>query len=165
MKTTLLMTMGLGTLLCLTGCASIVGQATQKVDVTSQPDGVTVTVMDAKGETVAAGTTPAKLRLKAGAGYFKAADYTVRFTKAGCTPQEVKIKRGLNGWYFGNIVFGGLIGMLVVDPLTGAMWNLEDTVHADLPTSQTSALQDGRQNVVVQYNRPPHAGGRRVPIE
>jgi len=25
----------------------------------------------------------------------------------------------------GNIIFGGLVGMIVVDPLTGAMWDLE----------------------------------------
>ena len=27
----------------------------------------------------------------------------------------------MNGWYIGNILFGGLIGFLIVDPLTGAM--------------------------------------------
>src|SRR5436305_14092712 len=31
----------------------------------------------------------------------------------------------INGWYFGNLAFGGVIGMLVVDPLTGAMYTLE----------------------------------------
>ena len=34
----------------------------------------------------------------------------------------------INGWYVGNIVFGGFIGWLIVDPLTGAMWTL-DTEH------------------------------------
>jgi hypothetical protein len=30
------------------------------------------------------------------------------------------------GWYlFGNVVFGGLIGILIVDPATGAMWALD----------------------------------------
>jgi hypothetical protein len=26
-------------------------------------------------------------------------------------------------WYFGNLVFGGLIGMVIVDPLTGATFD------------------------------------------
>jgi hypothetical protein len=32
----------------------------------------------------------------------------------------------LNKWYFGNILLGGVIGMLVVDPLTGAMYSLDE---------------------------------------
>ena len=32
----------------------------------------------------------------------------------------------LNGWYIGNVVFGGLIGLLIVDPETGAMWRLDE---------------------------------------
>jgi len=31
----------------------------------------------------------------------------------------------VNGWYFGNVIFGGLIGLLAVDPATGAMYTLK----------------------------------------
>lgn len=31
----------------------------------------------------------------------------------------------LDGWYFGNILIGGLLGMLIIDPATGAMWKIE----------------------------------------
>jgi len=32
----------------------------------------------------------------------------------------------VGGWYIaGNILVGGLIGWFIVDPITGAMWNLE----------------------------------------
>lgn len=31
----------------------------------------------------------------------------------------------LNGWYFGNILIGRVIGMLIIDPATDAMWKLE----------------------------------------
>ena len=37
---------------------------------------------------------------------------------------QLKIDGAINGWYFGNIIFGGLIGMLAVDPATGAMYTL-----------------------------------------
>ena len=165
MKTTLIMTMGLGALLCLTGCASIVGQASQTVHCSSQPSRAAFTVTNADGETVASGTTPMDVQLKAGAGYFKAADYTVTFAGADGATREVKIKRGLNGWYFGNILFGGLIGMLVVDPLTGAMWNLEDSVHGDFTTLPVSSVADGNLPVVALNDVPNHLRNHMIPIE
>ena len=41
------------------------------------------------------------------------------------------VTAGLNGWYFGNILIGGLVGMLIVDPLTGAMYRMPATIHVD----------------------------------
>ena len=38
----------------------------------------------------------------------------------------------VDSWYFGNILFGGLIGMLIIDPATGAMWKLPENVSTDL---------------------------------
>ena len=36
------------------------------------------------------------------------------------------LEADLNGWYFGNIVFGGFIGLLIVDLVTGAMYRIHD---------------------------------------
>ena len=52
--------------------------------------------------------------------------------KEGYGKQVATISAELDGWYIGNIVFGGLIGMLIVDPATGAMWRLDDSVNASL---------------------------------
>jgi hypothetical protein len=30
----------------------------------------------------------------------------------------------VNGWYVGNVILGGMIDLLVVNPATGAMWTL-----------------------------------------
>ncbi len=49
----------------------------------------------------------------------------MRFTKDGYEPRELTLSGTMSGWYIGNILFGGLIGMLVVDPQTGAMYRLE----------------------------------------
>lgn len=38
------------------------------------------------------------------------------------------LQANLNPWYFGNLLFGGFIGFLIVDPATGAMWKIEDTM-------------------------------------
>lgn len=43
----------------------------------------------------------------------------------------------LDGWYFGNIVFGGLLGILVIDPYTGAMYRLPERVDVALDESVT----------------------------
>jgi hypothetical protein len=33
-------------------------------------------------------------------------------------------------WYLGNFIFGSWIGFLAVDPLTGAMWSVDEpSVH------------------------------------
>ncbi len=51
--------------------------------------------------------------------------------------------------YIGNILFGGLIGMLAVDPVTGAMYVLPDTVSQSLDAEAPKTSQaDGSLKVV-----------------
>ena len=45
----------------------------------------------------------------------------------------------LDAWYFGNILLGGVIGMLIVDPATGAMYKLStDYLHINMENSTTA---------------------------
>ena len=76
--------------------------------------------------------TPATFRLPAKAGFFSREKYTFEFEKKGYLPASSSLNGKLDAWYFGNIVFGGLIGVLIVDPATGAMWKLDDRVVATL---------------------------------
>lgn len=108
----------------LSGCASIIEGSTQNITVKSEPAGASISITDRGGQKIHTGVTPATVSLKRGAGYFKSEQYTVRFEKPGFEPTEVKIIGSVNGWYFGNILIGGLIGMLAVDPATGAMYTL-----------------------------------------
>lgn len=56
----------------------------------------------------------------------------------------------LSGWYLGNVVFGGLIGLLIVDPLTGAMYNLTpDKIEQPLSSSQTHVIRDKHGLMIV----------------
>lgn len=110
-----------------TGCASIVGKDLFAVPFQSNPDGSSVSVKDEKGMVLYTGTTPTMFTLKAGESYFHAKSYIVTFSKAGFTDQTITVKATMSGWYWGNIVFGGLIGMLIVDPITGKMWKLPET--------------------------------------
>jgi hypothetical protein len=106
------------------GCATIVAKSSQVVTVTSVPPGAAVSIVNHAGTAVHSGNTPMTVTLKKGAGYFKAEHYLVRFSKDGFQTRELRVDGTVNGWYFGNILFGGLIGMLAVDPNTGAMYTL-----------------------------------------
>ena len=106
------------------GCASIVTKSTYPVTINSTPSSTNISITDKKGREVFTGNTPAIVPLKAGAGFFSNASYQVRFSSQGYSDKVVSITATLDGWYFGNILFGGLIGMLIVDPATGAMWRI-----------------------------------------
>ncbi|MDR0412158.1 MAG: hypothetical protein LBH75_09355 [Treponema sp.] len=110
----------------LTGCATIFSGTTQSVSITTDPADAAVVIYDENNSRVLETVTPAKIKLKRGTGFFRGASYTLEITKDGYGKQFVQITPALNGgWYIaGNIVLGGLLGIVIIDPLTGAMWNL-----------------------------------------
>jgi hypothetical protein len=109
----------------LSGCATIIGSTTQPLTIKSTPEGANVVVINRAGEKIHSGVAPMTVTLNRGAGYFKPEIYTIKFDKEGYESKEVVVSGQVNGWYFGNIIFGGLIiGMLIVDPNTGAMYSL-----------------------------------------
>lgn len=83
---------------------------------TSQPSGATYEVRNEAGNVIHQGTTPGTVTLKAGDGYFSGAHYTVAFKKEGYAEQVNTITPGIDGWYVANILFGGIIGLLICRP-------------------------------------------------
>ena len=74
----------------------------------------------------------------------------MRINKEGFQPRQLNIDGAVNGWYSGKIIFGGLIGMLAVDPFTGAMFTLEpDTLSAALSSFKVSPNHGERTLTVV----------------
>ena len=146
------LTIGVGFLslaLIVAGCASIVSKSSYPVVITSQPDQASISIVNQTGKTILKGTTPTTVTLETKAGYFSGNDYTVTFEKAGYATHTSTIRRGVDGWYIaGNLVFGGLIGWLIVDPLTGAMWTLEKECHATLHPMASSHLNDNTLTIV-----------------
>jgi hypothetical protein len=124
--------------LMLSACASIFNGQTQSVVIQSTPTGADMVVSNAAGEQVHAGVTPVTLTLRRSGGYFRPESYTIKFTKAGHAPKEVVITGTMSGWYIGNLLFGGLIGMLAVDPATGGMFVFPDTVNPTLEVAAPS---------------------------
>lgn len=136
--------------LATTGCSSIMGKSQYPVTISSQPDQADITITDEQGDAVYSGKTPTTVTLRTKAGYFRGKNYKVTFQKEGYAEHVAEIRRGVSGWYiFGNFVFGGLIGWLIVDPATGAMWTLQKEVSADLaPLSAAAAADDGLRIVL-----------------
>ena len=124
----------------LVGCASVMNGSDSAVTIASEPAGASFEVRDATGRMVHSGTTPNTVTLQNGAGYFKGAEYSVLVKKDGYAPQTTTIKPSISGWYFGNILLGGLIGMFAVDPVTGAMFKQPETSHTALAPSASQPV-------------------------
>ena len=69
--------------------------------------------------------------------------------KEGFADKQITLTSSLSGWYFGNLLLGGLIGMVAVDPLTGAMFVFPETTtgRLDATAAQTSRA-DGSLTIV-----------------
>lgn len=151
-------TAAVATLSLMTGCASIVGDKEQMVTINSSPSHADVLVTDERSMEVHSGTTPTSVQLrKADGSYFGCKTYTVEVSKDGYESRTMMINSTPNGWYIGgNFIFGGLIGWLIVDPLTGAMYNLSpDTLNASLGESvATTGDSDTEINLVLVEDVP-----------
>lgn len=113
------------------GCASIVSETAYPVVVqTDHPDAqIEITK---NGRVVCRGTHMTSNTLASGDGYFSSATYQVNVTCPGYLPATQTIETSVNGWYWCNFFFGGLVGFFIVDPITGAMWKIDDR-HVYVP--------------------------------
>lgn len=128
----------LSSILLSTGCATIVSDSYYPVAIQSNPSGAEFTITNRKGDQIASGITPQTIVLPAGSGYFKGEKYVINYKK-GKVKKSVLLDSTIDGWYLGgNLLFGGLIGYLIVDPISGAMFKLPPSVDADLSSNKSS---------------------------
>lgn len=121
-------------------CASIVSKSTYPLSINSSPSNAKVSITDKKGKEIYLGNTPATVKLKAGAGFFSKAEYQVKFSSLGYDDKIVPITFKLDGWYFGNLLLGGVLGMLIIDPATGAMWKIETEFLNETLSKSTASI-------------------------
>jgi len=152
------------------GCATIVGDKTHLMPINSTPDSATVLITDEKGVQVFRGQTPTTVTLqKSDGSYWGGKNYTVKISKDGYDAQIITVTSSPNGWYIaGNLVFGGLIGWFIVDPLNGAMYNLSpEQVTASLgeKSAYNNDFSDGAISVVLLENVPQQLRDKMVRIK
>ncbi|MFY7818852.1 MAG: hypothetical protein ACOVRB_10865 [Akkermansiaceae bacterium] len=138
----------------MSSCASIVSKSEYPVSLTSSPESCKVTVKK-NGVAVYQGATPSIVTLSASNGFFQPAHYQVEFSKKGGATQTVPLRADIDGWYLGNILFGGLIGILIVDPATGAMWKLPENVNCTLSTIASVSSDNGKTLKIADKNSLP----------
>lgn len=120
-----LISAGLLALFLFSSCASIISKSSYPVSFDTTPSGAKIVIKDHHGVPIYHGNSPAVVPLKAGAGFFQKASYSVEISSRGYETQLFPITTSVDGWYFGNILFGGFIGLLIVDPATGAMFKID----------------------------------------
>lgn len=142
-------------ILFLNSCATIVSRTVYPVRIDSSPHKVKVTVADRKGKEIYTGLTPANITLRSGAGFFQRAIYTITFNKEGFKERTIEVRATLNGWYFGNVVFGGVVGLLIVDPATGAMYRLNEVDINETLEENKEIMQQTRTLEIRHINTIP----------
>lgn len=127
----------------MSSCATIFNRSKPTL-ITTNPSGAKVTITDQNQTVVHQGVSPTSAQLKASAGFFKAASYNVSISKKGYPTRNMELRSDISGWYIGNILIGGLIGMVVVDPATGAMWKMPADYHVSLQSLATIKSEEGK---------------------
>lgn len=118
------------TIFLIYGCATIIHGTSQKVGLSSSPTGAKINV-----DNVELGVTPVFADLKRGDAHI------VSFTLEGYQKTDLTITKSTSGWVWGNIVFGGLIG-LAVDALSGGLYDLSpEQLNAELKKNQASMIR------------------------
>ena len=115
-------------ILCFqTGCASIVSGKEQDISIRSNPMGADVTI-----DGMPVGKTPVTTEVK------RKRRHQIKVTKEGYIEETRVTKKGFNWWHMGNILIGGIIG-IIVDFATGAVYSVDpDEINVALvPTSET----------------------------
>lgn len=99
-------------LLALTACGTIMHGGSQDVGVSSSPSGAKITVDNQTGA-----MTPFVAKLS------RKENHIIHLEAPGYAPADLTLTRSVSGWVWGNVAFGGLIG-LAVDAISGGLYKL-----------------------------------------
>jgi hypothetical protein len=139
------------TLAALTGCATIMHGTSQNLSLSSTPSAARVLV-DGK----LLGTTPTVTKLS------RKNNHVIRMELEGYRPFEATVNRAVSGWAWGNLVFGGVIG-LAVDAMNGALYQLTPAqVAGQLSAARTGAADVVRDGMYVTVVLRPDPVWRKV---
>ena len=122
----------------LVSCATVLHSGPEPVTITSEPPEAHVTITNLRTQQLLVrANTPVVTPLARHGGYMRPARYQIVVEKPGYQPYVILLEAELEKQYFGNFVLGGPLGLLVIDPLTGAMYALPSRIHAVLITADS----------------------------
>jgi len=126
-------------------CATIMLGTTQEVSISSNPTGAMVT-----NNGLQLGKTPVVADLK------RKGNHRIKIELEGYHPYEVMLSRSVSGWLFGNIIFGGIPG-LIIDVITGGMYILKpEQIQAELKKQGASfTVSENQMLIAVTMNPDP----------
>jgi PEGA domain-containing protein len=132
-----------------TSCATIISGSTQEVSFNSEPQGVEVTV---GGKVI--GKTPVTLQMDKKSGQM------VEFNLEGYRRQTRSLETRIDGWFWGNIVLGGLFGS-TTDGIAGSVHEYSPgqyfvtmaPVNSNSVNSMTSDKAKIKEFIVVSYKQ------------
>ncbi len=122
--------------LLMSSCATIVSGSKQNVKFDSNPGAARIFI-----DEIEVGKTPFEIKLA------RKSEHSVMIKLEGYQTYQTTLTKKFNGWYVGNILFGGLIGV-IIDPITGAMYNLSPSeINAQL--NKGTAFLSNNKNIYV----------------
>lgn len=128
--------------LLMTNCATIMTGSQQTVKFDSNPGSATVYV-----DEVEVGKTPFETKLER-------TEHSVQIKLEGYQTYNTRLTKKINGWFWGNIFIGGLIG-IVVDASTGAIYKLSpDDITASM-VKNVASVNKNDVYIAVNLNADP----------
>ena len=137
-------------------CGTIMHGGSQDIGLSSTPSGAKVTLDNQE-----LGVTPVIAKLS------RKDNHVVHFALEGYQPADLTLTRSVSGWVWGNIVFGGVVGV-AVDAISGGLYKLSpEQLSATMAKSTASVNKKGGLyvTVVLHPDSTWQPIGRLTPIE
>lgn len=138
----------LGLVLVLPGCATITEGTSQNISVITTPPGANCYVDRAGTKLGIINPTPGSLHIDKSKN-----DLSIRCKRVGYQKAIVTTSAKFNGATFGNILAGGLVGV-VVDAATGANYNYPSEIDIPLAPISPHAVSPPAQAPLVGASKP-----------
>ena len=127
----------------LSSCATIMHGTRQTIGIASNPSNAMIWV-----DSNFMGYTPMIVEMT------RKDNHIVRIELDGYMPYEAAFSRQVSGWVFGNVIFGGLIG-LAVDAISGGLYMLTpDQVQAEMRTNGMAYSKQSKDSFITVVLEP-----------
>ncbi|MFY7912743.1 MAG: hypothetical protein ACOVO2_24460 [Emticicia sp.] len=148
-------------LLSSMSCASIIHGKSQDVFISSQPKGAIIRVDDRDfGQTPKVLGLPRMGRMDGEPSTKK--EYKITLSLEGYMPYETILQRKVDGWFFGNILVGGVIG-IVIDAVTGSMYKLTPSqISAQMKMNGANVFNYKKSEVYIATTLQPDPNWQKI---